>query len=78
MSTFRNVNAGAPQGSVLGTYVFNIAIDDLEDKYLDNELDMEFELNDSDREFLKTDLPEQLTNPLWSGELQYPDWMYLL
>ena len=27
----RTVNAGAPQGSVLGTYVFNTASDDLED-----------------------------------------------
>ena len=27
----RSVNAGAPQGSVLGTYVFNVATDDLEE-----------------------------------------------
>ena len=32
-SSPRIVNAGAPQGSVLGTYVFNIATDDLEDNF---------------------------------------------
>ena len=30
LSAPRKVNAGAPQGSVLGCYIFNIAIDDLE------------------------------------------------
>ena len=30
-STPKGVNAGAPQGSVLGTYVFNVATDDLEE-----------------------------------------------
>ena len=31
-SQLRNVNAGAPQGSVLGCYLFNIGVDDLEDE----------------------------------------------
>ena len=30
------VNAGAPQGSVLGCYLFNVAVDSLEDDFLDN------------------------------------------
>ena len=30
-SQLRSVNAGAPQGSVLGCYLFNIGVDDLED-----------------------------------------------
>ena len=54
-STPRNVNAGAPQGSVLGTYVFNIATDDLEDGVgEDHEENDEYELNDGDLAFLET------------------------
>ena len=35
-SSKKSVNAGAPQGSVLSTYVFNIATDDLEEDLPDN------------------------------------------
>ena len=31
----RNVDAGAPQGSVLGCYIFNVGIDDLEADFED-------------------------------------------
>ena len=46
-SKSRPVNAGAPQGSVLGTYVFNIATDDLEEQqeeevYVPSEGDLAF------------------------------------
>ena len=30
MSIQRAVNAGGPQGSVLGSYIFNIGVDDME------------------------------------------------
>ena len=33
MSRMRPVNAGAPQGSVLGCYLFNVGVDDLEDDF---------------------------------------------
>ena len=32
-SDFRAVNAGAPQGSVLGSYLFNVGIDDIEEGF---------------------------------------------
>ena len=32
-----DVNGGAPQGSVLGVFLFNLTTDDLEDKFLDSE-----------------------------------------
>ena len=51
----RLVNAGAPQGSVLGTYVFNIATDNLEDDFEDDEdAEDEFELALGDLAFLET------------------------
>ena len=33
-STPKPVNAGAPQGSVLGCYLFNVGVDDLEEGYI--------------------------------------------
>ena len=51
LSEKRNVNAGAPQGSVLGTYVFNTATEDLEEGA---ETDQEQEQPDVDLTFLET------------------------
>ena len=53
----RPVNAGAPQGSVLGTYVFNIATDDLEDNvsYDDLREENQYQLNEGDLSFLETE-----------------------
>ena len=52
-SEMRPVNAGAPQGSVLGTYMFNIGTDTLEDE-LEQNLDRRtFQLNEGDLSFLE-------------------------
>ena len=51
-SKLRNVNAGAPQGSVLGTYIFNIGTDDLEEGFKHAERNDTYELNDGDLTFL--------------------------
>ena len=57
-SECKPVNAGAPQGSVLGTYVFNVATDALEDG-LPDEPAKEHEIQEGDLSFLET----QATNP---------------
>ena len=49
----RYVNAGAPQGSVLGTYIFNVATDMLEDDFEEEEEEHE-ELREGDLAFLET------------------------
>ena len=46
------VNAGAPQGSVLGTYVFNVATDDFEDDF---NVHNQYELAPGDLSFLETE-----------------------
>ena len=51
-STRRAVNAGAPQGSVLGTYIFNVGTDSLEDGLRDN-LQEFYELRAADLSFLE-------------------------
>ena len=38
MSRPRQVNAGAPQGSVLGCYLFNMGVDNLEDNFVQTDL----------------------------------------
>ena len=71
LSEPRLVNAGAPQGSVLGTYVFNIATDDLEDEAEEHEGEEEFDLEPGDLEFLET-IPEQtraVSTPTRSADL---------
>ena len=50
----KQVNAGAPQGSVLGTYAFNIATDQLEEDAEDDHQDEEYELEEHDLDFLET------------------------
>ena len=50
----RPVNAGAPQGSVLGTYIFNIGTDNLEDSIETNTNESQvFELREGDLAFLE-------------------------
>ena len=53
-SKTRTVNVGAPQGTVLGTYVFNVATDDLEDEFNETASGDEFELEEGDLTFLET------------------------
>ena len=55
-----------PQGSVLGTYVFNIATDDLEDgiDYDDLTNDTQYEIKEGDLLFLVTGPTNQNTHLL--------------
>lgn len=53
-STPRNVNAGAPQGSVLGTYIFNVGTDSLEDGFDFENEPVQYELQENDLLFLET------------------------
>ena len=55
----RYINAGAPQGSVLGTYIFNVATDMLEDDFEEEEEEHE-DLREGDLAFLET-AAEQVT-----------------
>ena len=57
-SKHRNVNAGAPQGSVLGTYIFNVGTDTLEEEFEHDIRTEEYELNEGDLSFLES-LPPQ-------------------
>ena len=50
----RTVNAGAPQGSVLGTYIFNVGTDTLEEEFQFTEPTLQFELQENDLAFLET------------------------
>ena len=58
-SELRNVNAGAPQGSVLGTYIFDIGTDKLEENFSYETNDPEYELDQGDLAFLDT-MPQTL------------------
>ena len=53
-SNKRTVNAGAPQGSVLGTYIFNVGTDTLEDGYEDEEISDDESDNGLDLLFMET------------------------
>ena len=56
----RPVNAGAPQGSVLGTYVFNVATDDLEGGVVDEDT-----INENEEEnlsYLETQADETIAH----------------
>ena len=60
-SEARPVNAGAPQGSVLGTYVFNVATDELEEAadLVHDTARENYELNEDDLAFLETETSRQ-------------------
>lgn len=64
------VNAGAPQGSVLGTYVFNIGTDALEENFQHNETTQTYELNNGDLTFLE--LAPSTSNQTSTPERQAP------
>ena len=52
-SKLRPVNAGAPQGSVLGTYIFNVGTDRLEDDFEQDQNTTLYELAEGDLSFLE-------------------------
>ena len=47
------VNAGAPQGSVLGTYIFNVGTDSLKDNFISPEDNSIYQINEGDLNFLE-------------------------
>ena len=53
-SAARPVNAGAPQGWVLGTYIFNVGTDTLEEDFEQTVEESEYELEENDLAFLET------------------------